>query len=331
MIGLMQKMFGDNFWENVILEATHWNYHEKSIQMRRSSNPPILEDWWTNQFNNLFAREYGLRFKLPSVFIDTYYDKDSPYENKKFIEETQELFDFAKNRNPFECKDITIALHDIRNLQNEVEDLKRDQENKVHTIHRLLEENLKLNSSLRGLQYVPSTTRRGGGPQGLQNQYCLTHECYTPTEFALFGVGICIAGILIGVVVLAYVKSKCSAEDKYYEYNLEEHPLNGGLRSHDEHDSLVHRSDSGGFKSHKPETITALNNSQMALTTNPQDTVPYEFQDEPYHIKRQSMIKSQECIADMPDLPSELPDPSDVVNGNTYGLYSNTMPLETQM
>ena len=80
MIGLMQKMFGDHFWENAIIEATHWNYHDKSIEMRRSSKPPILENWWTDTFNNLFAREYGLKTKLPSVFIDTYYDKDNPYE-----------------------------------------------------------------------------------------------------------------------------------------------------------------------------------------------------------------------------------------------------------
>ena len=69
MIGLMQKMFGDEFWENAIIEATHWNYHSKSIQMRHSSNPPIIEDWWTNQFNQLFKREYDLNFNLPSVFI----------------------------------------------------------------------------------------------------------------------------------------------------------------------------------------------------------------------------------------------------------------------
>ena len=95
----MQKMFGHDFWENVILEATHWNYHEKSTKRRRSSDLPILENWWTEQFNKLFAREYGLRSKLPSVFIDTYYDKDSPYELKKFTAETNALFEFATNRN----------------------------------------------------------------------------------------------------------------------------------------------------------------------------------------------------------------------------------------
>ena len=43
MIGLFQKMFGDHFWENAILEATHWNYHEHSVAMRLSSEPPITE------------------------------------------------------------------------------------------------------------------------------------------------------------------------------------------------------------------------------------------------------------------------------------------------
>ena len=47
------------------------------------------------------------------MFIDTYYDKDSEYELKKFREETNKLFEFATNRNPFECKDIEIALTDI--------------------------------------------------------------------------------------------------------------------------------------------------------------------------------------------------------------------------
>ena len=53
--------------------------------------------------------------------------------------------------------------------------------------------------------------------------------------------------------------------------------------------------------------------------------------DEPYHIKRQSMIKSQECIRDMPDLPPDLHDP-DVINGNAYGhIIMSKVPLETTM
>ena len=71
--------------------------------------------------------------------------------------------------------------------------------------------------------FIPSSTRTNRGKaSSLQNQYCMQNDCYTPTEFALFGIGICIAGILIGVIVLAYVKNKCSAEDKLYEYTLDD-------------------------------------------------------------------------------------------------------------
>ena len=197
MIGLMQKMFGDDFWQNAIIEATHWNYQNNSIKIRHSSNPPIHEDWWTSQFNTLFAREYGLRIKLPSVFIDTFYDSTNEFETMKFKEQTDKLLDFAKNRNPFECKDIKIALTEIRELQDRISNMEQDKSNKIKTIQDLLEKNLRLNQSLQGLQYSGSTASVPGGPASLSNQYCLSHECYTPTEFALFGVGICIAGMLL--------------------------------------------------------------------------------------------------------------------------------------
>jgi len=42
-------MFGDQFWENAILEATHWNFHQKNVDLRMSSNPQITEEWWSSQ------------------------------------------------------------------------------------------------------------------------------------------------------------------------------------------------------------------------------------------------------------------------------------------
>ena len=131
MIGLMQKMFGDEFWDNAILAATHWNYHPKNSQLRSQSIPPITEKWWSEQFNDLFAAEYGLQRKIPAVFIDTYYDKYNSVEKQKFEENTQELWNFARTRNPFECKDIILALTEIRQLHTEIHDLQTDKENKL--------------------------------------------------------------------------------------------------------------------------------------------------------------------------------------------------------
>ena len=96
--------------------------------------------------------------------------------------------------------------------------------------------------------------------------------------------------------------------------------------------NLIHRSDSGGFKSHKLDSIAALNPAASGVVNSA--PAPHDFQDEPiYYNKRQSMIKSQECIQDMPDLPSELPDPNglDAANGNNIYGYHSTMPLETTM
>ena len=72
----------------------------------------------------------------------------------------------------------------------------------------------------------------------------------------------------------------------------------------------MHRSDSGGFKSHKPDSVAALNPAASVTAAPPSVASHQDYKDEPiYYNKRQSMIKSQECIQDMPDLPSELPDP----------------------
>ena len=62
----------------------------------------------------------------------------------------------------------------------------------------------------------------------MQNQYCWSNKCYTPTEFALFGIGICVLGILIGIVAVAWFRNQCSAEDKYYSYSLDGQSRNGG-------------------------------------------------------------------------------------------------------
>ena len=131
MIGLMQKMFGDDFWENAILAATHWNYHPKNTQLRLASIPPITEQWWQNQFNDLFASEYGLKRRIPAVFIDTYYDRNNPVEREMFDNNTHKLWTFAKTRVPFECKDIKLALTEIRTLHDEINELQTDKESKL--------------------------------------------------------------------------------------------------------------------------------------------------------------------------------------------------------
>ena len=153
--------------------------------MRALSKPQIAENWWKNQFNQLFSKEFGLKHSLPAVFIDTYYNKDSPSEANKFHLYTNQLWNFARSRIPFECKDIKIALTEIRELQDRLLDLKNDKRYRIRTIQGLLEENIHLNRSLLGCKREKESETRAlerNFPNGLNYQ----SRCYTQTEFGMF-------------------------------------------------------------------------------------------------------------------------------------------------
>ena len=144
MISLFEKMFGNRFWENTILEATHWNHGEDAERIRMDSDPPITQEFWTSEFNRILRKEYKLRRDLDSIFIDTFHHKTDPYENQVFQAETQKLLDYAATREPFECKDIEIALTEIRELQNEIDNLKQEEVDKKNIIDELIRERNQL-------------------------------------------------------------------------------------------------------------------------------------------------------------------------------------------
>ena len=108
MIGLFEKMFGKMFWDNAILEATHWNHGEEAERIRRDSHPEITKEFWTGEFNKKLRKEFNLKRDLQSVFIDTYYHQRSRKEREIFLQETQTLWDYALGRDPFECKFLLV-------------------------------------------------------------------------------------------------------------------------------------------------------------------------------------------------------------------------------
>ena len=104
MIYLFEKMFGSRFWDNAILEATHWNFGEDAERIRTAAKPPITRDFWTSEFNRKLQESFALRRNLSSVFIDSFHDTNDTMEVEIYNSETKTLFDFAKSRKPFHCK-----------------------------------------------------------------------------------------------------------------------------------------------------------------------------------------------------------------------------------
>eukprot|EP00092_Neocalanus_flemingeri_P001717 GFUD01001832.1.p1 GENE.GFUD01001832.1~~GFUD01001832.1.p1 ORF type:complete len:394 (-),score=122.08 GFUD01001832.1:250-1431(-) len=207
MISLFEKMFGKKFWDNVILEATHWNHGDDAERIRSESHPPLTQKFWSEEFNRILQREFSLGRDLDSVFIDTYYHNKSPKELEVFSNHSRILWEYALSREPFECKDIEIALTEIRELQNHIDSLVKQEEVKKTLIESLLQQREQLQRSLTQYQ-VPTPS-----PQS-EFSYCTTNKCYTPTEFALLGLGVAVLGVLLGVLAISCLKQQCLPDEK---------------------------------------------------------------------------------------------------------------------
>jgi len=209
MISLFEKMFGKKFWDNAILEATHWNHGEDAERIRMDSDPSITQKFWTDEFNRILKNEYSLENDLKSVFIDTFYHQESEHETEVFLNNSQKLLDFALSRDPFECKDIEIALTEIRQLQNHIDSLVREEQDKKNTIQVLIEERNELQRvlNMHGLTTPPPNFEKREG-----STYCAMNKCYTPTEFAMFGIGAIVMGTMLGVIGISWFKH----QDQHY-------------------------------------------------------------------------------------------------------------------
>jgi hypothetical protein len=138
-----------------------------------------------------------------------------------------------------------------------------------------LEENIRLNRTL--VRSGIATPAPPSFPGSLHNQYCLANKCFSPTEFALFGIGILVVGALVGILGVAWFRNYCVAEDKYYSYNVADYEAaassSSGGRGHKEeassekqrlvangvhNDSSMISNDSGGFRSRGDETVAAV-------------------------------------------------------------------------
>merc|ERR1719242_2407168 len=211
MISLFEKMFGDGFWNNAILEATFWSHGNHAAERRNQSVPKITEAWWAREFNRKLQQEFSLKRDLQAVFIDTYYKEEDPKELKAFNENTNELFKFANSSKPFACKDIKIALTEIMELSNTLEQAKEKVREKETYISQIVEER---NEFKRTLDQYGITTPHPDSQRRQGDDFCTENRCYTPTEFALFGIGAIVMGVMLGVVGISWFKHQCLPDEK---------------------------------------------------------------------------------------------------------------------
>ena len=122
MLGVLEKMFGKDFWNHAIMEFSWWSYHPIGGVKKRLLTK-ITEEVVQNRYNKMLQSMLNLTDSqaLPAVFIDSHYDRNIALENSKFEENTNDLLKFAQDSGPFECKDIEIAKTELANLYEDVE------------------------------------------------------------------------------------------------------------------------------------------------------------------------------------------------------------------
>jgi len=177
MLKIFEAMFGHDFWKNTILEFTWWSFnpdlHEKQL-----NNMDVDEESLAKRWNVILKKDFHLESDLPAVFIDSHYNKTIPAEMANFSKYTDELYEFAKNKDAFECKDIKQAKTEIHELLEKIEAEKEKQ---------------------RILTGLSSKSVNG----------------YTTSEFIIFGLAMVCIGIGVGYLIKRQSKNadKDASED----------------------------------------------------------------------------------------------------------------------
>jgi len=192
MISMLSAMFGDDFWNNVIIGVSWWGFHDQGVASRKrkgvtkesfiaQKREGLLKAAMSKSGNQEVGRTIS---KLQGVFIDAFYNstakvKPDDLAAVEFQTNTEELFNFAKIKKPFHCKDIKTVLNELAQLEEE---------------RRFLEEKRQ------------ELVRQQADANGLLTK--CKEECDNgqTTVQAGLGAGMFILGLLLGVLLTVWYK-----------------------------------------------------------------------------------------------------------------------------
>jgi len=197
MVMVLKNMFGDEFWNHVVIEITHWSNSKKA-------DHPVNKTSKAQFWNEILMKEpYNAPKVLPVVFIDSYYFKVNQEEVDAFNNDTDTLFNFLKNSTKFETEGIRSVKTVLGQKKAEIEDLMTRNQNLTDRINEILSRTPKAITIEipKYITYAPQT--------GKVNEQGPTFKL---GSFVGFGIGMGILGLLVGFV-LSRMRSNSSKNE----------------------------------------------------------------------------------------------------------------------
>ena len=145
MLVQLENIFGEGFWDNVVLEFTKYKFSQDAIDDRADS-PLKSEDGRKSEMNKLLKKYFELKVSniskkfqtlwlivrldfqkdLPAVFIDTYYKKSHPGSKAKFDDYLTKLWNLADGMTPYNVTDIKAVQNKLVEAYQELRDMAKN-------------------------------------------------------------------------------------------------------------------------------------------------------------------------------------------------------------
>ena len=282
MLNLFTKMFGEEFWNNAILEFSHWDFNERKAETRLRDFPPKTETKLKEEINKILRDKLKLQKDLPAIFIDSHYDNDTigsgygdtnsagkGYEVGNYSKYTNELLEFAQKATPFACKDVKVVKLELRKV---LEDLQLEKQNNSRLLDRKnaleqLKEELKneikdCNAEKTELRTALQTRTTeldtcnanliGLNKSIQENQTTITAGAsFSLIAFVFFGLGMLLVGFGIGYLSKKNAQGRVSGDEEAF---VEDTQIDG-VSDDEENDESDSSSDEADEKAPTKENI----------------------------------------------------------------------------
>jgi len=195
MVMVFKNMFGDEFWNHVVIEITHWSHSKGADHV---VNKTSKAQFW----NRILMKEpYNAPKELTVVFIDSYYFQTDQEAVDAFNNHTDILFDFLKNSTKFETEGIRAVKTVLGQKKAEIADLMAENQNLTDMINEILNRPPE-RITIEIPKYVTHA------PQPITEQG-LTFKL---GSFVGFGIGMGILGVMVGFMLSRMRKNPSTNE-----------------------------------------------------------------------------------------------------------------------